>query len=107
MKYKTESFISQETISEDLIYCCYNPKNTIELVLCGKGYLRLWNIFINEGALKEHQQRFISGKKEKDFPFPEFQKREVLFLFLVNRTSSVIHRMSSDHLAKLKRRECR
>ncbi len=45
--------------------------------------------------------------QKKDFPFPEFQKREVLFLFLVNRTSSVIHRMSSDHLAKLKRRECR
>ena len=49
--------------------------------------------------------------QKKDFPFPEFQKREVLFLFLVNRTPSGIHpgihRMSSDHLAKLKRRECR
>ena len=58
IKYSSETFISQEIISEDLIYCGYNPKNTIEIVLCGKGYLRLWNVFVNEGILKEHQQRF-------------------------------------------------
>ena len=48
IKYSSETFISQEVIAEDLIYCSYNPKHTIELVLCGKGYLRLWNVFINE-----------------------------------------------------------
>ena len=51
-RYYSENFICQETINEDLTYCCYNPKNTIEIIVCGKGYLRLWNIFINEGALK-------------------------------------------------------
>ena len=44
IKYTTETFISQETIPEELIYCCYNPKNSIELVLCGKGYLILMKV---------------------------------------------------------------
>ena len=44
IKYPNEKFISQESIPEELIYCAYNPKNTIELILCGVGYLRLWNI---------------------------------------------------------------
>ena len=68
-KYSLETFICQETIPEELIYICYNPKNTIELIICGKGYLRLWNVFINEGSLKEHQQRFLRGKKEKEHNF--------------------------------------
>lgn len=72
-KYTFEQFISQETIPEELIYCCYNPKNTIELIICGKGYLRLWNVFINEGSLKEHQQRFLRGKQEKEHTFLKAQ----------------------------------
>ena len=80
-KYSSESFICQETIPEELTYCCYNPKNTIELIICGKGYLRLWNVFINEGALKEHQQRFLRGKKEKEHNFIKaqfFEKKSFL-----------------------------
>ena len=73
IKYSSEYFICQETIPEELTYCCYNPKNTIELVICGKGYLRLFNVFINEGALKEHQQRFLRGKKEKEHNFIKAQ----------------------------------
>ena len=73
VKYPFECFISQETIAEELIYCCYNPKNTIELIVCGKGYLRLWNVFINEGSLKEHQQRFLRGKQEKEHTFIKAQ----------------------------------
>ena len=30
IKYSTEVFISQETIPEELIYCCYNPKKILK-----------------------------------------------------------------------------
>ena len=105
MKYSFESFISQETISEDLIYCCYNPKNTIELVLCGKGYLRLWNVFINEGTLKEHQQRFLRGKQEKEKTFIKaqfFDKKPFLLIvgtweniFYIIESFQVIHELNA------------
>ena len=96
MKYSYENFISQETISEDLIYCCYNPKNTIELVLCGKGYLRLWNVFINEGTLKEHQQRFLRGKQEKEKTFIKaqfFEKKP--FLLIVGTLENIFYIIDS------------
>ena len=84
VKYNLEQFVSEEIVEEELIYCCYNPKNTIELVVCGKGYLRLWNIFLNEGSLKEHQQRFLKGKKEKEHTFIKaefFEKKHFLLIF--------------------------
>ena len=96
MKYSSETFISQETINEDLIYCAYNPKNTIELILCGKGYLRLWNVFINEGTLKEHQQRFLRGKQEKEKTFIKaqfFDKKP--FLFIVGTLENVFYIIDS------------
>ena len=96
MKYSTQTFVSQETISEDLIYCGYNPKNTIELILCGKGYLRLWNVFINEGTLKEHQQRFLRGKQEKEKTFIKaqfFEKKP--FLFIVGTLENVFYIIDS------------
>ena len=105
MKYSYENFISQETIPEDLIYCCYNPKNTIELVLCGKGYLRLWNVFINEGTLKEHQQRFLRGKQEKEKTFIKaqfFEKKPFLLIvgtweniFYIIDSFQVIHELNA------------
>ena len=96
IKYSTEVFISQETIPEELIYCCYNPKNTIELVLCGKGYLRLWNVFINEGTLKEHQQRFLNSKQEKEQNFIKaqfFDKKP--FLLIVGTTENIFYIIDS------------
>ena len=96
IKYSTETFISQETIPEDLIYCCYNPKNTIELVLCGKGYLRLWNVFINEGTLKEHQQRFLNTKQEKEQNFIKaqfFDKKP--FLLIVGTMENIFYIIDS------------
>ena len=103
-RYYSENFVCQETIPEELTYCCYNPKNTIELIICGKGYLRLWNIFINEGALKEHQQRFISGKKEKEHNFIKaqfFEKKSFLFIvgtkenmFYIIDSFTVIHEIN-------------
>ena len=96
MRYSSETFISQETVPEDLIYCGYNPKNTIELILCGKGYLRLWNVFINEGALKEHQQRFLRGKQEKEKTFIKaqfFDKKP--FLFIVGTLENVFYIIDS------------
>ena len=96
MRYSSENFISQETISEDLIYCCYNPKNTIELIICGKGYLRLWNVFINEGSLKEHQQRFLRGKQEKEKTFIKaqfFDKKP--FLLIVGTWENVFYIIDS------------
>ena len=98
MKYPSESFISQEIINEDLIYCAYNPKNTIELILCGTGYLRLWNVFINEGTLKEHQQRFLRGKQEKEKTFIKaqfFDKKP--FLFIVGDSFQVIHELNVNY----------
>ena len=107
MKYSHETFICQETISEDLIYCCYNPKNTIELVLCGKGYLRLWNVFINEGTLKEHQQRFLKGKQEKEKTFIKaqfFDKKPFLLIvgtweniFYIIDSFQVIHELNVNY----------
>ena len=96
MRYSSETFISQETVPEDLIYCGYNPKNTIELILCGKGYLRLWNVFINEGSLKEHQQRFLRGKQEKEKTFIKaqfFDKKP--FLFIVGTLENVFYIIDS------------
>ena len=104
MKYSQENIICQETIAEDLIYCCYNPKNTIEIVLCGKGYLRLWNVFINEGTLKEHQQRFLKGKQEKEKTFIKaqfFEKKPFLLIvgtwenhFYIIDSFQVIHELN-------------
>ena len=103
-RYYSENFVCQETIPEELTYCCYNPKNTIELISCGKGYLRLWNIFINEGALKEHQQRFISGKREKEHNFIKaqfFDKKSFLLIvgtkenmFYIIDSFTVIHEIN-------------
>ena len=96
IKYSSEVFVSQETICEELIYCCYNPKNTIELVLCGKGYLRLWNVFINEGTLKEHQQRFLNSKQEKEQNFIKaqfFDKKP--FLLIVGTTENIFYIIDS------------
>ena len=96
LKYSSEYFICQETIPEELTYCCYNPKNTIELVVCGKGYLRLFNVFINEGALKEHQQRFLRGKKEKEHNFIKaqfFDKKS--FLLIVGTKENMFYIIDS------------
>ena len=65
IKYSSESVVCEELIPENLTYCCYNPKNAIELVVCGKGYLRLWNIFINE-YLKSISNGFSVGKKKRN-----------------------------------------
>ena len=95
-RYNLETFICQETIPEELTYCCYNPKNTIELVICGKGYLRLWNVFINEGALKEHQQRFLRGKTEKEHNFIKaqfFDKKS--FLLIVGTMENMFYIIDS------------
>ena len=107
IKYSSENFVCQEIIPEDLIYCSYNPKNTIELVLCGKGYLRLWNVFINEGILKEHQQRFLRGKQEKEKTFIKaqfFDKKPFLLIvgtleniFYIIDSFQVIHELNVNY----------
>ena len=82
-KYPFETIISQEVVGEEVTYCCCNPKNTIELIICGKGYLRLWDVFINEGSIKEHQQRFLRGKQEKEKTFIKaqfFAKKQFLLI---------------------------
>ena len=97
IKYSSEKFISQENVPEQLIYCAYNPKNTIELVLCGVGYLRLWNVFINEGNLKEHQQRFLNSKQEKEHKFIKaqfFNKKS--FLLIVGTTENIFYIFEDD-----------
>ena len=99
IKYSSEKFISQESIPEELIYCAYNPKNTIELILCGVGYLRLWNVFINEGNLKEHQQRFLNSKQEKEHKFIKaqfFTKKS--FLLIVGTTEHIFYIFDSFQL---------
>ena len=99
IKYSTEKFISQESIPEELIYCAYNPKNTIELILCGTGYLRLWNVFINEGNLKEHKQRFLNSKQEKEHKFIKaqfFNKKS--FLLIVGTTEHIFYIFNSFQL---------
>ena len=46
--------------------------------------MRLWNVFINEGTLKEHQQRFLRGKQEKEKTFIKAQFfTKKLFLLIV------------------------
>jgi hypothetical protein len=64
--------------------------------VCGKGYLRLWNIFINEGVLKEHQQRFLYGKKEKEHNFIKaqfFEKKS--FLLIVGTKENMFYIIDS------------
>jgi WD40 repeat protein len=68
-KYTQEKFISEVPINETVNYITFNPENFLELLICGKGYLRKWNLFINEGTLKEHPQRFLKGKQEKEHNF--------------------------------------
>ena len=65
-KFTTEKFISEVVLNQLIYDVSYNPKNCLELILCGKGFLRLWNVFINDGSLKEHPQRFLKGKQEKE-----------------------------------------
>ena len=46
--------------------------------------MRLWNVFINEGTLKENQQRFLRGKQEKEKTFIKAQFfTKKLFLLIV------------------------
>ena len=68
-KFTTEKFISEVVLNQLIYDVSYNPKNCLELILCGKGFLRLWNVFINDGSLKEHPQRFLKGKQEKEKSF--------------------------------------
>ena len=91
-KYPLETIIAEEIVGEELTYGCFNPKNTLELVLCGKGYLRLWNVFINEGSLKENQQRFLRGKQEKEKTFikAQFFSRK-LFLLIVGTKENMFY----------------
>ena len=91
-KYPLETIIAEEIVGEELTYGCFNPKNTLELVLCGKGYLRLWNVFINEGSLKENQQRFLRGKQEKEKTFikAQFFTRK-LFLLIVGTKENMFY----------------
>ena len=83
-KYPLEKIICQEIVGEEITHGCFNPKNNLELIICGKGYLRLWNVFINEGTLKENQQRFLRGKQEKERNFIKAQFfTKKLFLLIV------------------------
>jgi len=90
-KYTQELFIAEAIIDEDIKYFSYNPKNTYELVVCGKNYLRLWNVFINQGILREHPQRFLKSKQEKDFTFIniDFFERKA-FTFIVGTMENII-----------------
>ena len=46
----------------------------------------MWNVFINEGILKEHQQRFLRGKQEKEKTFikAQFFERKPFLLIVGN-----------------------
>jgi len=91
-KFTQEQFLSEVIIDEDVRYCSFNPKNTYELVLCGKNYLRLWNVFINQGILREHPQRFLKSKQEKDYTFINidyFNDRKA-FTYIVGTLENVI-----------------
>lgn len=82
-KYTQELFVSEATIEDDVRYCSFNPKNTYELILCGKNYLRLWNVFINQGILREHPQRFLKNKQEKEHTFINiefFEQKSFMFI---------------------------
>jgi len=90
-KFTQEQFIAEDIIDEDIRYFSYNPKNTYELVVCGKNYLRLWNVFINQGILREHPQRFLKSKQEKDYTFIniDFLDRKA-FTFIVGTLENVV-----------------
>jgi len=82
-KYNHEKFISEVSTTENILNVSYNPQNCLELIVCGKGYLRLWNVFINDGTLKEHPQRFLKGKQEKEVTFISatfFENKSFMFL---------------------------
>jgi len=91
-KYSQELFISEAILDEDIYDCAYNPKNSHELILCGKGYMRLWNVFINEGSLKEHPQRYLKNKQEKEHTFikAEFFENKS-FMFAVGTIENIIY----------------
>jgi len=90
-KYSQELFISESILDEEIYDCCYNPRNSHELILCGKGYMRLWNVFINQGSLKEHPQRYLKNKQEKEHTFikAEFFENKS-FMFAVGTLENVI-----------------
>jgi hypothetical protein len=91
-KYTQEKFISEVTINETINDMTFNPENFLELLLCGKGYLRKWNLFINEGTLKEHPQRFLKGKQEKEHNFIRTQFFEnKSFKFLVGSQEGIFY----------------
>ena len=91
-KYPLEKIICQEIVGEEITFGCFNPKNTLELIICGKGYLRLWNVFINEGTLKENQQRFLRGKQEKEKTFIKVQFFvKKLFLLIVGTKENMFY----------------
>lgn len=90
-KYSQELFISEAILDEEIHDCAYNPKNSHELILCGKGYMRLWNVFINQGSMKEHPQRYLKNKQEKEHTFikAEFFENKS-FMFAVGTLENVI-----------------
>lgn len=90
-KYSQELFISETILDEELYDCAYNPKNSHEIILCGKGYMRLWNVFINQGSLKEHPQRYLKNKQEKEHTFikAEFFENKS-FMFAVGTLENII-----------------
>ena len=82
-KFTQELLISEVLIEEDILNFSFNPKNTHEIVLCGKNYLRLWNVFVNQGILKEHPQRFLKNKQEKEHTFINiefFEKKSFMLM---------------------------
>ena len=64
----------------------------------------MWDVFINEGAIKEHQQRFLRGKQEKEKTFIKaqfFTKKQFLLiagtkenLFLIFDGFQLIHELN-------------
>jgi len=84
-KYTHEKFISEVVLNQHIYSVSYNPKNCLELILCGRGYLRLWNVFINDGSIKEHPQRFLKGKQEKEKSFIKavfFENKSFMFIVI-------------------------
>ena len=61
--------------------------------------MRLWNVFINEGNLKEHKQRFLNSKQEKEHKFIKaqfFNKKS--FLLIVGTTEHIFYIFDSFQL---------
>ena len=90
-KFSQSLFIGDTILDEDIYDCAYNPNNSNELILCGKGYMRLWNVFINTGTLKEHPQKYLKTKQEKEHTFTKvefFQDRS--FMFAVGTLENII-----------------